>query len=350
MIDWGLASTVAQGMAAVSPSPDWTAFEDVGTHARESERLVSAYTGLVAPSVPVAEAIDRREWIAANQASMRGVLDPVAANVGEKLGAMRAPVSAGAGLFLAAEVGLLSGYLSQRVLGQYEFPVLDPQAPARLLFVGPNLADSRQKLDLDAVELLRWVALHEMTHALQFGGVPWLREHLAAMLGELLTSATVDPKAMLKLPDLRNLPALISAFKEGGLPALSIQPHQRELFDRMQGLMSVLEGYAEHVMDAVGAQVLKSLPELRAALDKRRRERTGVMLLIEKLIGLEMKLRQYQQGKVFCDSVVAIGGIQTLNLVWSKPQALPSVAELDDVSGWIARVTPRRLEPPRAPV
>ncbi len=347
VIDWRLASTVAQGLALASPSPGWSGFKDVAAHARESERLVSAYTGLVAPSIPVAESVDRRAWVQASQASLKGVLDPFAERASEHLKKKGKPPGARAGAVMAVEVGVMSGYLSQRVLGQYEFPVLDPKAPARLLFVGPNLASIREKLDVDGEELLRWVALHETTHALQFGAVPWLREHLAAMVEELLAAATVDPKSMLKLPnlsDLRNLPALIETFKEGGLPALTIQPEQRELFERMQCFMAVLEGYAEHVMDAVGAKVLKSLPELRAALDKRRQDRTGFLRLLERVIGMEMKLRQYQQGKLFCDSAVALGGIEALNMVWSHPEALPTMRELDDAAGWIARVTPRQLE------
>lgn len=348
MIDWRLASTVAQGVAAATPSPEWRAFELLDAPVAESHELVSAYTGLVVPGpLPAAEAINRASWVQANQGSMRGVLDPVAEQVGEKLGgALRGPLNAAAGALLAVEVGLLSGYLAQRVLGQYEFPVLDPQAPARLLFVGPNLADAARKLDADPQELLRWVALHETTHALQFGGVPWLRDHLARAVGELLTSATVDPRSLLRLPDPKDIGALVDAVRGGGLPALVVRPEQRALLDQMQAFMAVLEGYAEHVMDAVGTDLLPSLPELRAALDQRRRDRTGLLRLLERLIGLDMKMRQYEQGKTFCDAVVAHAGIEALNQVWSRPQAMPTPAELDDPRGWLARVPPAQLEPP----
>jgi putative hydrolase len=99
----------------------------------------------------------------------------------------------------------------------------------------------------------------------------------------------------------------------------------------------VLEGYAEHVMDAVGAEVLPDLPGLRAALDRRRRDRSGLLRVLERLIGLDLKLRQYEQGKAFCDAVVARGGIAVLNRVWAAPEALPTLAELDDAGAWIAR-------------
>jgi coenzyme F420 biosynthesis associated uncharacterized protein len=278
---------------------------------------------------------------------MRAVLDPVTEQLGDRFnGAMRGALSAGAGALLAVEVGVLSGYLAQRVLGQYEFPVLDPGAPARLLFVGPNLADVAGKLELDSGELLRWVALHETTHALQFGAVPWLRDHLAAAVRELLTSATVDPRSLLRLRDLGDLGALVEAVRGGGLPALMVRPEQRAMLDRMQAFMAVIEGYAEHVMDAVGVELLPSLPELRAALDQRRRDRSGLLRLLERLIGLEMKMRQYEQGKTFCDAVVKRAGIAGLNQVWSRPEAMPTQAELADPVGWLARVTPAQLEAP----
>src|SRR3712207_2570874 len=141
----------------------------------------------------------------ANLRSMQKVLDPVVAAQGATLG----PLKLVAGMLLAVEVGALSGILAARVLGQYEFPVTDPDAPARLLFVGPNLAQAARSLDADDDSLTRWVALHETTHALQFAGVPWLRSHMAARIGELVRSLDVKVNVRnLKLPRLDDLRAL----------------------------------------------------------------------------------------------------------------------------------------------
>jgi len=128
-----------------------------------------------------------------------------------------------------------------------------------------------------------------------------------------------------------------------GLAMVIVSPDQRVLHDRVQAFMAVLEGYAEHVMDAVGADVLDDLPSLRSALQRRRRDRSGFLRLLEKLIGMDVKLRQYEQGKAFCDGVVARAGITGLNRVWSGPGALPTVAELDDPAGWLARTEPPQL-------
>ncbi|HYM58711.1 MAG TPA: zinc-dependent metalloprotease [Solirubrobacteraceae bacterium] len=341
MIDWRLATNVAGAVAGMQTPPPSEPFERVAGPTEESERLVSAYTGLRAASpIPPPEPVNRTVWIESNLASLRTVLDPVAARLGSGLGPFGAPVGAAAGVVLALEVGAISGLLAQRVLGQYEFAILEPEAPARLLFVAPNLAHAAGTLDAEADELLRWVALHEVTHALQFGGVPWLREHLAGMVRELLAALDVDPRRMMRLPDAADLRALVEMAREGDLTTLVVGPERRAHLDRMQAFMAVLEGYAEHVMDAVGADLLPDLPRLREALDRRRRDRSGLLRVFERLLGLELKLRQYQQGKAFCDAVVTAGGISALNRVWEAPERLPTLAEIVDPVGWLARTTP----------
>jgi coenzyme F420 biosynthesis associated uncharacterized protein len=231
----------------------------------------------------------------------------------------------------------VSGFLGGRVLGQYEFPVLDATAPARLLFVAPNLGHAARTLDADADQLLRWVALHEITHALQFGGVPWLREHIAGLVGQLLAAVDVDPSGLLRLPDASDLRGMLDRVREDGLAFVAIGSDRRGLLESAQAFMALLEGYAEHVMDAVGASMLTDLEAMRAAMDRRRHERSGLLRVLEKLIGLDLKLRQYQVGKAFCDGIVARGGIAALNRAWAGPEALPTLAELDDPAGWLAR-------------
>jgi coenzyme F420 biosynthesis associated uncharacterized protein len=334
VIDWSLAGQVARGIANLQPAGDPTPFQDLSGPAAESERLVSAYTGLVAgAALPPAEAVGRPEWIDANLQALGGVLDPVADRVGSKLG----PVGGAAGALLAVEAGAISGFLGGRVLGQYEFPVLDPTGPARLLFVGPNLGHAVKTLDADADQLLRWVALHEITHALQFGGVPWLREHLAGIVTELLGALDVNVSGLLRIPDLSDLRRLVERVRTEGLAFVAVGPERRVLLESAQAFMALLEGYAEHVMDAVGADLLTDLDAMRTAMDRRRTERSGMLRVLEKLIGMDMKMRQYQQGKAFCDAVVARGGISALNRAWAGPDALPTYAELDDAAGWLAR-------------
>jgi coenzyme F420 biosynthesis associated uncharacterized protein len=356
MIDWSLAGQIARGISGLQPSGDPAPYRDVAGPAEESERLVGAYTGLVSDGpLPVAEAVDRGQWIDANLGSMRGVLEPAVEKARSRMGIL----GGAAGGILAAEAGAISGFLGGRVLGQYEFPVLDPDQPARLLFVAPNLAHAGDQLEADSDQLLRWVALHETTHALQFGGVPWLRSYLAGLVQELLDGLDVQAGGLFdfKLPDLSRfadlskltdvsrLRELGDELKEGGLISFGLSPERKDLLERAQSFMALLEGYAEHVMDAVGADLLEDLPAMRSALERRRREKSGFMRLFERLIGMDLKMRQYEQGKAFCDAVVRLGGIEALNRAWSGPEALPTGAELDDALAWLARTERLGLGP-----
>src|SRR5215218_6356609 len=221
VIDWTLASQVARGVARLQPAGDPAPFEILEGPAEESRRLVSAYTGLVpATPVPAAEAVGRDEWVDANLRSLKGVLEPVSDRLGEGFGPLGGVVSSGLSALLAAEAGAISGFLAGRVLGQYEFPILDPEAPARLLFVAPNLGHAAGTLETEPEPLLYWVALHEITHALQFGGVPWLRPHLAGLVRELTGALSLDPGKLLGgLGGLGDLRGLVDAVREGGLAA-----------------------------------------------------------------------------------------------------------------------------------
>lgn len=352
MIDWGLATQLAELVASLPTggrsgdrrgAARSAATGGLLDAASDSERLVVGYTGLEpAFALPVAEPVDRSEWIRANLSGMRAVLEPITERLGTGMGPLRVPLKAAAGLLLTAEVGVLVGFLAGRVLGQYEVVLIDPDSKPRLLFVEPNLDDAVRALDAEPEELVRWVALHEVTHAVQFAGVPWLREHLAGMVAELTEGLTisVDASKLAKLPSRDDLRGLVDAVRDGDLVGFVAGPRQRELIDRMQATMAVVEGHAEHVMDAVGAEVLPSLPRLRAAMDRRRETRSVLFRLVARLIGLDMKMRQYVIGKRFCDAVVQRGGIQALNRVWASPDALPTLAELEDPTGWMARTAP----------
>jgi coenzyme F420 biosynthesis associated uncharacterized protein len=237
--------------------------------------------------------------------------------------------------------------VSQRVLGQYELSLLGAESPPRLLFVGPNLHAAVGKLDVDAESFFGWIAIHELTHVFQFQGVPWLRDHIGGLTREYL--ATVDVKIERGdaggLPALPDLSKLATSFREGGLVALVQSDEQRELMGRMNAAMAVVEGYSEYVMDALGERLLPSYAGLREAMDKRRKARSAPERALQRLLGLELKLRQYEQGRAFCDAVVAEAGMEGLNRVWSSPGALPSTSELTQPRRWLERVRTKSLEP-----
>jgi uncharacterized protein (DUF2342 family) len=366
-IDWSAAQRIGELVAHAGGSGKLDAgvrAEAIEPRAHDFATRVSAYSGLLLDSeLPPLELVDRPSWIAANLQTMRPMLAPLSERLGDQGGLVSGPLRSVSGLVLGAQVGALTGMLSQRVLGQYDVALLDPGVPPRLLLLAPNLGQAASNLELDGEELMLWVAIHEITHAVQFSGAPWLREHVGGMLSELLAGLQValggdggadqerpdgnsagpagpGPSWLPRLPDPGELRDMVDRARRGELLRLTLGEDRWRLVERMQATMSLIEGHAEHVMDAVGAEVLPTLPRLRAAMTRRRTQRGLPWRVLEKLLGLELKMRQYETGRRFCDAVVATGGPQALALVWSGPEALPSAEELEHPERWTARMIP----------
>jgi coenzyme F420 biosynthesis associated uncharacterized protein len=345
VVDWGAAQRVGE-LIAGSPPYGGVRAADVQPLAHDFAMRVSAYSGLeLCQDLPPLEAVDRPSWIAANLRTMRPLVAPLSERLGAERGPLAGPLRSISGLLLGAQVGALTGMLSQRVLGQYDLALLDGSVPPRLLLLAPNLAQAARNLGVDRDELVLWVSIHEITHAVQFTGAPWLREHLGGMLEELIdglqmTVAGKDGEEgrRPRLPSPAELREMIELARRGQLLRLTLGADRWRLVERMQAAMSLIEGHAEHTMDAVGEEVIPSLPRLRAAMTRRRRERGLPWRVLERLLGLELKLRQYETGRRFCDAVVAQAGPEGLAVVWSSAEMLPSPEELASPSLWLTRV------------
>ena len=341
MVDWKLARQIARFAARSDATPDLGL--DMAALLVEIEPAVIDYTGLhPAGPVPRAEIVSRAEWAEVNVASISSLLEPVEERLARRLestGPFAGALRAGAGVTLAAEVGLVAGYMSQRVLGQYELSLLAPELPPRLLLVATNLDRAAADLGVDRDSFLRWVGIHELVHALQFGSVPWLRGHLGELLREYL--ATVDVRiergAAGGLPSIPNPAEFVERFREGGLTALVQTREQRTILERIQCTMAVIEGHAEHVMDAMAPELVPEHAGLRDAMERRRASRSAPERILMKLLGMDLKMRQYEVGKRFADAVAAEGGTELLSRVWEAPDALPTMAELKRPEQWIAR-------------
>ncbi len=339
MIDRALAERLALLVAGGPGSLDGAAEDLAERCAQARERVVRA-TGLEpATPLPAPEWVDRAAWSRANLTTLSALVEPLEASVGARLGAMRPAARALTGLVASAEAGALLGFVGKRVLGQYDVALLDPSVAPRLLFVGPNLGDVARTLDAPRDDLFAWVALHEVTHAVQFAAVPWLREHLAGLLRELLAGLQlrVTPDALARLRGVPDLRALLEAARERGLAAVVVGPHRQGLLERVQATMALVEGHAEWTMDAAAEGFVGSLPKLRAGLDRRRAERSPLLRFLDRLLGLDLKLRQYAEGRRFCEAVVAARGPEALQLAWRSPDDVPTAVELRDPSAWLAR-------------
>ena len=346
-IDWSAAQRVGE-LIAGSPPYGGVRAASVQPLAHDFAQRVGDYSGLPpSAELPALEAVDRPSWIEANLKSMRPLLAMLTERTGDRTGLLSAPIHSASGFLLGTQVGALTGMLSQRVLGQYDLALLDAEVRPRLLLLAPNLAMTARQLGVDRDELVLWVSIHEITHAVQFSGAPWLRGHLAGMLSELIeglkvtlagpSSEHLQAGRWPGLPDPAGLRDLVERARRGEMLRLTLGEDRWQLVERMQAVMSLIEGHAEHTMDAVGAEVLPSLPRLRAAMNRRRESRGLPWRVLERLLGLELKLRQYEVGRRFCDAVVAEGGPEALARAWSGPDALPSTAELVAPERWLAR-------------
>lgn len=343
IVDWNMAERVARAFTGSGPQWDGSE-EELRSESDRAAKLVRHYTGLKPKSgVPPAELVNRAEWTEVNLETFRELSSKVEEHLEERMssgngarGLQRTIVGAATG----AEIGLAVGYLSQRVIGQYDVALIGPARAPRLLFVGPNLSAARARLDVDRDLFLRWIALHETTHAVHFASVPWLREHIGGIAEELFEKAAIEVKPGELLGKLvrTNPRELVRSATNGELATLLWPEPQRRLVEKLTATMTLVEGYAEHVMDAVGDQLDPGYTDLRRALDSDRERRGLLDSIVSKVLGLDMKLAQYKRGKAFADEVVRAHGIKTLNRAWREPDALPRPDELDSPAEWVERV------------
>ncbi len=345
-IDWRFAERVAGRVHGRQPFVGTDEYRELGVEferlTARAETLVAAETGLPALSGAARGRVtDRAGWVAANLASFRRMIRPLTDRIDDKVtDSWFSPVGR---RVTGAEVGALLGWMSTRVLGQYDLLVIEDEHPEEqdlVYYVGPNLLTLERRFAFPATEFRLWVALHECTHRAQFTGVPWLRPHFLGLVQDLLGSVEPDPAHFADA--LRRAVAEQRAgerpLDRGGLAAVLATPGQRETLDRIGGLMSLLEGHGEVTMNRAGAGLLPNAWRFERVLKQRREQSRGMMRLFSRLVGLEAKLNQYAQGERFILAVEAAGGRPLFDQVWSGPDALPTLEEIRTPQRWIDRV------------
>lgn len=337
MVDWDLAVTIGSRLAGEGPTVSRedaaAAVAELRADANTSTGLVREFTGLDVPdgTAPVL-VVDRPGWVQANADGFRTVLAPVVDKLTEKKPPSGLALAVGAKV-TAAEVGGLLGFLAGKVLGQFD-PFHDPHG--RLLLVAPNIVHVERELGADPSDFRLWVCLHEETHRVQFTAVPWMRDHLFEQVRAI--AATVDSSSVLDDGLQRITDALRSGVRGGSLMEILGSPEQREIIDRVTGMMSLLEGHADVVMDGVGPSVIPSVGAIRKKFDHRRGGVGTLDRLLRRLLGLDAKMAQYRDGARFVRAVVDKVGMSEFNAVWERPEHLPSKAEIADPDAWVARV------------
>ena len=340
VLEWPLAVRIATRVAGSYPL-EGTYHEarlarEVDGMVRRASDLVEAETGLHADGVPEVAVVSRKEWVETNLESFTALIRPAEERLTGQSG-LGATVGR---RVLAAELGTVLGLLSRRVLGQYELvlPTSDGNDGDTVLFVGANLLAMERSNEFRPSEFRFWVALHECTHRLQFRGVPWLREYFLGLVNELVAASKPEPGRVARVAgELRDAAAQGEPLVgETGLFGLFATPDQREVIDRVQALMSLLEGHGHVVMDRIGERELVTQNRMSQVLKARRQDPRTMMFM--RLVGLEMKLRQYDMGAAFIDGVERHAGWSTLDRAWESPGNLPTLQEIENPVLWLERV------------
>jgi coenzyme F420 biosynthesis associated uncharacterized protein len=349
-VAWDLAERVAIRVAGREPfseSYHYSSLDpDFAELTAQAEELVSRATGLRSLAGPArARVTDRRGWVRANIASFRRLLRPVTDRLGERLSgnSVVAPMTRA---LAGVEVGTMLGWMSTRVLGQYDLLIVeeeDPEDQDLVYYVGPNVLALEKRFAFPPREFRLWLALHEVTHRTQFTGVPWLRGHFLSLVDEALGDLDPDPRRFLAAlrRSVEELRAGRNPLDEGGLVALLASPAQQAALQRIGGLMSLLEGHGDVTMDRAAADAIPSADRFGRVLRQRRASVSGPARLVQKLVGLEAKLNQYDQGERFIHAVERRGGQELLNRVWEGPELLPTLPEVREPERWISRIAER---------
>ncbi len=356
MIDWDLAVATASRMAGPGPvisrADAEAAVSELRAGANRSTGLVRDFTGLEAHerTAPVL-VVDRTGWIQANADGFAEVITPLI----EKLQAKRAESGSTTGGLTDAvgskvtglEVGGLLGFMSSKVLGQfdpfYSGPGLEAGAgpsTGRLLLVAPNIVHVEDELGVDPRDFRLWVCLHEETHRVQFTAVPWMRDHIQGEIAQLVSAVDPDPARLAAMlgEGVRRIGEVVRGDDGVSLLDVFATPEQQVVMDRLTGVMSLLEGHADVVMDGVGPTVIPSVEDIRTKFNRRRKGAGALDRVLRRLLGLEAKMAQYRDGAAFVRGVVGKVGMSDFNAVWADPAHLPSKSEISDPAAWVRRV------------
>jgi coenzyme F420 biosynthesis associated uncharacterized protein len=343
LIDWDLAAATAKRMAPPSPSVSRevadAAVAELRTAADVAAAHVAELTQLSEPAVTaLTRVVDREAWVDVNASGMSKLMAPLI----DKLAAAKPsnPFLDGiGGKVTGAQAGALLAFMSGKVLGQFEF---FDRPDGQLMLVAPNIVDVESSLGVNPSDFRLWVCLHEVTHRVQFTAVPWMRQHMLDEVATLTETMNVNAS---ELKDRlgRALGEVVKEVRgqgEGtGIMGLLATPEQQIVIDRITAFMSLVEGHAEYVMNAVSPAVIPSQKFIEKRFGERRRKGGNPLdKVMRRLLGLDAKTRQYVEGSAFVRGVVYRIGVDSFNAVWADPANLPTKAELAAPADWVTRV------------
>jgi len=343
LVDWGLAERIGSRLAARPSSLAGELPElqrDMSAQAPLAEALVTATTGLVPTGPADVQVVDRPAWVAANIASFRRLLGPLLSRWEERVGSRAGVANEVTSRVAAVELGSLLGWMSGGVLGQYDLLLSEQPGGDVVYLVGPNLIGLERRFEFPPDQFRLWVLLHELTHRAQFTGVPWMAAHFSGLVERALTVAEPDARQLAGAARalMQDRAEARRRLDEGGMLALVASPEQRATLNEIGGMMALLEGHGDVTMDRAGAGRVLAAKRFSSVLSARRQGGSPPVRMLRKLIGLESKLNQYEQGERFIAHIERIGGPRAVDACWEGPERLPSLDEIREPQRWVDRV------------
>jgi len=345
-VDWALAGRIARRVAGTEPLAESYLYHslepDFAEATVKAEELVAVETGLRSLDGPArGRVIDRGQWIDANIRSFQRLLKPLTDSLAERLSDGR--MSTVSGRVGAVQLGSILGWMSRRVLGQYDLLLTEDEDPADqdlVYYVGPNVLALEKRFAFPPGEFRLWLAVHELTHRAQFTGVTWMRHHFIDLVQQTLEAVDPDPDRILKAVKtlISERRAGHSTTLDGGVALLFASEEQRLILDEISGLMSLLEGHGDITMGRAGGDLIPSSDRFHRVLHNRRSSAKGVARMMQKLMGLDAKMAQYEQGEKFIEAIEAERGNDAVLAVWQDVSNLPSIAEIRAPELWMDRV------------
>lgn len=352
-INWEVAKQVATWVGTAGRSeakPDPVDAKQIEELVRLAELRVAEYTqmplGSQSGQIGV---VNRTGWIDSSINGFRYILNKLAERLSAAMRAdadhqnpLEAIIEPIMPAIFGAQIGILLGYMSTKILGQFD--ILIPRTDSgRIYMVLPNLDSIVEGYDLKRDEFLLWVATHEVAHQLEFG-IPWVRRRFTRLVEEAIGQIQIDPDAIADRftnIDLVNVDSLESVFGDpAGMLGVMFTPASTERIAELHTFMTVVEGYAEYVMDQAISDVVPSIGAMREVLARHRADRSASEKLLERLLGLDLKRKQYAQGEEFCRAVVNESGLESLNKLWESETNLPTTDELAMPQMWQLRIEP----------
>lgn len=348
LIDWNQARIIALKVAQSEKVPLPNRAFRQSQYQRmvgQSEQLISQYLGVSLPE-PIRRVyvLDRQEWLEANFASFERLFAPIEAIYQDRIGntnplkVLFGPLNS---QIFGAQIGGVLGFMARRVLGQYDMSLLSPQPEEQgaLYYVEPNIALIQHNLGLHEEEFRMWITLHETTHVFEFEAYPWVRAHFNALIQQYFDQLGEQLEGLGKgLPRL--IARLVQHVQQGGhWVELLLSPAQRNIFEQLQAMMTLAEGYSNHLMNAIGRQILPSFSQIEQRMEQRQQARTIFDHLFYRLTGLDLKMEQYKKGEAFVNEVVRRRGIAFAARAWERAAYLPTLHEINNPGAWIDRMT-----------